>query len=132
MQVAGGLADVLGDGRRERDHVVMRRLLDLFDAGDVEARLRAQLARGVRGNDAGRRHRVGGGQLDLEPRLVASLLGPDAAHLGVGVSRNHRRQSADVSECTECTETAEDARCTQVQRALTRILRAYSVHSGTL
>ena len=31
----------------------------------------------------------GRGELDLEPRLVPALLAPDAAHLGVGVARNH-------------------------------------------
>ena len=47
--------------------------LDLFDAGDVEARPRPQFPRGVRRDDAGLRHRVGGGQLHLQPRLVAAL-----------------------------------------------------------
>ena len=61
-------------------------------------RVRAQLARGVRRDDAGLRHRVGGRELDLEPGLVAALLAPDRAHLGVGVARNHvsRDDSADV------------------------------------
>ena len=38
----------------------------------------------------GRRHRVGGGHLHLQPGLVAPLLAPDAAHLGMGVPGNHR------------------------------------------
>ena len=36
MQIPRGRPDVLGHGRRERNHVVMGRLLDFLDAGDVE------------------------------------------------------------------------------------------------
>ena len=89
MEPARRGADLLGDGGRERDHVVLGGLLDLFDARDVEGGPGAKLARGVRGHEARIRHGVGRGQLDLEPRLVAALLAPDGPHLGVGVAGNH-------------------------------------------
>ena len=40
MQIPRRRPDVLGHRRRERNHVVMRRLLDFLDAGDVEPRAR--------------------------------------------------------------------------------------------
>ena len=86
VQPARRRPDLLGDGRRERDDVVLRGLLDLLDAGDVERGPGAQLARGVGRHEARFRHRVGGRQLDFEPGLVAALIAPDRAHLGVGVS----------------------------------------------
>src|SRR5690606_211543 len=58
-----------------------------------EPRLRAQLPRRVGGNDAGLGHRVGGRELDLQPGLVPALVGPDAAHVGVGIVGNHRLRS---------------------------------------
>ena len=87
MEPARGGPDVLGDGGREGDDVVLRDLLDLLDAGDVERRLRAQLARRVRRNDARLGHRVGRRELHLQPRLVAALVAPDRAHLRIRVPR---------------------------------------------
>jgi hypothetical protein len=46
MQPARGGADVLRHGRREGDHVVLRGLFDLFDAGDVEGAALADVAGG--------------------------------------------------------------------------------------
>ena len=60
--------DVLGHRRREGDHVVLRGLLDLVDAGDVERALRAQVARRFGRHDAGVGHRFGGRQLHLRAR----------------------------------------------------------------
>ena len=60
--------------------------------------LRAQFAGGLDRHDAGGGHRVGGGQFDGEPRLVAPLFGPDAPHLGVGVSPDHARASCSASK----------------------------------
>ena len=48
-----------------------------------------RLARRVGGHEPGVGHRVGGGQFDLEPRFVATLLAPNRAHLGVCVPLNH-------------------------------------------
>ena len=55
-----------------------------------KAALLAQLARGLGRHDARLGHRVGRRELHLEPGLVAALLAPDRAHLGVGVAANHR------------------------------------------
>ena len=90
VQPARRRTDVLGDRRRERDDVVLCRLFDLVDAGDVEGALLAQRPRRLFRHDAGLRHRVGGGQLNLQPRLVLSLFAPDTAHFWVRVSGNHR------------------------------------------
>ena len=61
MEPPGGGTDVLGDGRREGDDVVLRDLLDCLDAGDVEGAALANVAGGFGRNDAGRRHGFGGG-----------------------------------------------------------------------
>ena len=82
-------ADVLGDGRRERDDVVLRGLLDFFDAGDVERAALADVAGGFGGDDAGARHRVGGCNFNLQPRFVLALVAPDATHLGVRIPLDH-------------------------------------------
>ena len=86
VQPARRRADLLGDGRREGDDVVLRDLLDLFDASDVEGAALADVARGFGRDDAGGRHRFGGGRLHEQPGLVAALVAPDAAHLGVRVA----------------------------------------------
>ena len=72
--------DALGDGRRERNDVVLRGLLDLFDAGDVEGRAGAQVTRRFGGNDAILGHRLRRCELNLQPGLVPALIGPDRAH----------------------------------------------------
>ena len=90
MQPAGRRADVLGDGGGEGDDVVLGDLLDFLDAGDVEAAALPDVARGVGGDDAGARHRVGGGHFDLQPGFVLALVAPDATHLGAGVASDHR------------------------------------------
>ena len=80
---------VLGDRRRERNHVMLRRLLDLFDARDVEGAALADVARGLGRHDAGGGHRVGRGGLHEQPGLVSTLVAPDPPHVGVGVPGNH-------------------------------------------
>ncbi len=86
-------ADVLGDGRGEGDDVVLGGLLDLFDAGDVEPGVLLEVDDCVGRHQAGTGHRVGSRELHFEPRLVAALLGPDAPHLGIGVTRDHASAS---------------------------------------
>ena len=86
MQPARRRSDLLGDGGREGDDVVLGGLLDLFDARDVEAAALADVARRLGRNDAGGRHRFGGGGLDQQPGLVAALVAPDPPHLRVGVA----------------------------------------------
>ena len=98
VQPPGGRPDDFRHGRRERNHVVLRRLFDLVDARDVERALVAQLARRFGRHDAGGSHRFGRRDFHLEPGLVAALLAPDATHLWVRVPRN---QSASCS-CVTC------------------------------
>ena len=89
VQPAGRRPDLFGDRGGEGDDVVLRDLLDRFDARHVEPGARAQLRRGVRRDHPGFGHRLCGGELDLQPRLVAALLAPDRAHCRIGVPRNH-------------------------------------------
>ena len=84
---------MLGDRRRECDHVVLRRLLDLVDPSDVEAPLGGEIAGRFAGHDAGVGHGLGGGHFDLQPGFEAALLAPDPAHLGMGITGNHRAAS---------------------------------------
>ncbi len=99
-------AGVFRDRCRERDDVVLSRLLDLFDAGDVEAALLAQGPCSVVRHDAGRRHRVGCRQLNLQPRLVLSLFAPDTAHFWVRVSGNHERDPGTGPPSLACCSTS--------------------------
>ena len=90
VEPAGRGPHLLGDGGREGDDVVLGGRLDLFDARDVEPAARADVRGGLGRDEARSGHRLGGRRLDREPRLVAPLVGPDAAHLGVGVAGDHR------------------------------------------
>ena len=96
VQPARRWADVFGHRRGEGDHVVLRRLLDLFDAVDVERGPLAQLTGGIGGHEAHGRHGVGRGQFHGQPGLVAALFGPDAPHLGVGVTADHASASCSA------------------------------------
>ena len=89
VQPPRGGTDMLGDRCGERNDVVLSDLLDRLDSGDVEGALLPDVAGRFGGNDAGRGHRFGGGGFDEQPRLVATLVAPDAAHLRVRVSRDH-------------------------------------------
>src|SRR2546430_1167599 len=82
-------ADVLGEARQERDHVVLHLALDLVDARDVEAALLPDRLGGFLGNDALGRERVAGMRLDLEPDAEPVLRLPDGAHLRPAVARDH-------------------------------------------
>ncbi len=97
MQPARRRPDVFGYRRREGDDVVLRRLLDLFDARDVEAGLLAKFAGGLGRHDAHSGHDVGRGQFDGQPRFVAPFFRPDAPHFGVRVSPDHARASCSAS-----------------------------------
>ena len=90
MEEARRRTDFLGDGGRERDHVVLGRPFDLFDAADVESGFRPQFPRGVDRHEAGVGHRVGRRELNVEPRLVAALLAPNRAHVRVCITGDHR------------------------------------------
>src|SRR5438045_4053532 len=82
-------ADVLGEARQERDHVVLHLALDLVDARDVETAFVPDGLGRFLGDDALRRERVAGMRLDLEPDAEPVLRLPDGAHLGPAVARDH-------------------------------------------
>jgi len=89
VDVLTGAADILGDVGEEGDDVVVRRRLDLGDAGDVERRLGLDLGDRLVGYLAELVPGPDGGDLDVEPGLHLRLLGPDGAHLGQGVALDH-------------------------------------------
>ena len=89
MQPARRRSDLLGHRRREGNHVVLGRLLDLLDAGDVEVAALTNVARGLARDDAGVGHRLRRRGLDLQPRLVAAFVAPDSAHVRVGIAWDH-------------------------------------------
>ena len=81
--------DALGDAGDEGDDVVLDLPLDLLDAGDVEAGPRLDRGEGLGGHDAALDEHLGRGDLHLEPRGEAVLVGPEAGHLGARVAGNH-------------------------------------------
>ena len=141
VQPARARPDVLGDVGGEGDHVVLRHLLDVVDARDLEGAALADVARGL-------------GAARCRPRAITSAaavstcsqvskrraLAPDAPHVGVGVPWNHARSSRRAvqvrdrrvdgpstvapsdpfenrSAATRCTSSAGDrARCLRASR----------------
>ena len=93
VEPAGGRSDVFGDRGRERDDVVLGGAFDLFDARDVERALLADVAGRLDGHEAGGGHGLGGRRLDEQPGLVATLVAPDPAHVGVRVACDHERSA---------------------------------------
>jgi hypothetical protein len=94
---ARGLADVFGQGRRERDHVMIGRLLYLADALDREGRLPPYLPHRRGGNGPHLGVDLADGDLHVQPLPEFVLLGPERAHLGQCVAFDHfleRRPSA--------------------------------------
>jgi hypothetical protein len=83
---------MLGHRRGEGDYIVLGCLLDFFDAGDVEGAAFTDVPGGFRGNDSGARHRVGCGDLDVQPGFVLPLVAPDATHFGMGITGDHVSQ----------------------------------------
>ena len=83
-------ADVLGHGGGEGDDVVLRDLFDFFDPLDVEPAAFPDVARRVRRDDAGARHRVRRSRFHLQPGFVLPLVAPDATHFGACVASDHR------------------------------------------
>src|SRR5678815_804742 len=90
MQPPRGRTHVLRYRRGEGNDVVLGSVLDFFDTGDIEPCTLTNVARCVRRDDTGARHRVGGCNLYLQPRFVLVLVAPDATHLRVGIACNHR------------------------------------------
>ena len=87
-------ADLLDVGE-EGDDVVPRRGLDLLDPGGIDQPLAVGGDGGGQGahrlgrDGADRRHRLGGGQLDVEPDAEPGLGREDRRHLGPAVARDH-------------------------------------------
>ena len=83
MQPARRRSDLLGHRGGEGNHVVLRGLLDFFDAGDLERGAGAQFLRRVGGHQSRLRHRIRRCQFYREPGLIAALLAPDRAISGL-------------------------------------------------
>ena len=75
--------------REEGDHVVAHLALDLGHPANVDARAGANRRCGSRRDHAARGELVAGGELDLEPALVAALVAPDRLHLRPRVALDH-------------------------------------------
>jgi len=75
-------ADVFGQGRGERDHVVMDHVLDRQNAMDGERGLFLDFGKGVVGDFPQSVPSLAGQDLDLEPRLELGLLAPKLDHFG--------------------------------------------------
>ncbi len=89
MQPARRWPHLLRNRGGEGDHVVLGDLLDFLDPRDVEGAALADIAGGVRRDDAVGRHGVGGGGFDEQPGFVTPLVAPDPPHVRVGVASNH-------------------------------------------
>jgi hypothetical protein len=85
----GGLADVLGHVREERDHVVVRLALDLLDPLHFERGAIADQSDVLGGNHTQLRLGLARQDLDVLPDLELVLERPDQTHLGPGVSLDH-------------------------------------------
>ena len=86
MEPAPVLADLLGDRLGEGQHVVVRAILDLADAGDIDARPLAHGRDRVGRHDSElgpARHRR---DLNVQPPGEPALVRPDGAHGGTGIA----------------------------------------------
>ena len=98
MDEAAVGADAFGEPGEEGDDVMPGLALDGVDAfqvfgrdiGDLGGAAFADGAGGGFRDGALGGHGLGGERLDVEPDAEAVLGGPDAAHFGAGVARNHR------------------------------------------
>ena len=91
---------MLSHGGGERDDIVLGDLFDLLYASDVESAALSDVARRLRRHDPRAGHRLGGGCLNLQPRLVPSLFTPHPTHFRARVPCNHRRVSTSFSTRT--------------------------------
>ena len=119
MEVARRGPDALFQKSEEGDHVVTGGLLDVVDARGVLRGERPCLACALldrlAGHEARVRHRARGGQLDLEPRLIAVLRRPQAHHLGPAVAGNHAAGVPAVrparNRCSDLAAQENDQQC---------------------
>jgi hypothetical protein len=89
------LADVFSERGRERDHVVVGRLLDLIDALDREGCLRLDLFERPRRDRPHLGVDFAHGDLHVQPLLESILLRPERAHLRQCVAWNHVQSMND-------------------------------------
>ena len=84
----------------------------------------ADIARRFRRDEAGRRHRVGGGGLHEQPGLVSSLVAPDPPYLGMCVTWNHGE--SPPREKIEDTGAQTRSGCSSTSSASSVVYSSYS------
>src|SRR6202022_3600910 len=89
MDEAGLGADMLGEVGQKRDHVVMRHVLYLVDALDLEGAALSDGAGRTLGDHAECGLSIAGMGLDLEPDPIPVFRRPDAGHLRTTIARDH-------------------------------------------
>ena len=89
MQPARGRTDFLGDSFGKGDDVVLRALLDLFDACDIKGAALPDIARGLGGYNPRGRHGFGCRGFDQQPCLIPPLIAPNSPHFWVRITWNH-------------------------------------------
>jgi hypothetical protein len=89
VHVAGICADRFLEVGQKRDEVVPRGGLDLVDAGGGHAGRGLDAAQRLRGDEAALGVDLAYRELDLEPRLVPGVLGPQPGHLRPRISGDH-------------------------------------------
>ena len=89
VQPARRRPDVLGDGGREGDDVVLGGAFDLVDPCRVDRSPLDDVAGRVGRHETVRRHRAGRGRFDAQPGVVLTLVAPEATHRGGCVAGNH-------------------------------------------
>jgi hypothetical protein len=77
---------------------VLDLLLDLLDAGDVEAGPLLDGGEGLPGHDAALDEDLRRRDLHLEPGGEAVLVGPEPGHLGARVARDHDGDLTEVRQ----------------------------------
>src|ERR1700730_1982202 len=88
-----GISYGLAHGHSEGDDIVFDTGFQFVYASDIYLGAGAQDRGGFFGHLAGFGERFGGGELDVEPFLVAIEVAPDAAHFFTRIAWNHVRTS---------------------------------------
>src|SRR6185369_13920725 len=89
MNKTARFTDRLREICRERDHVVIRRLLDLVDALNRKLRARFYLLQRIARNRAHLGVNLADSDFHVEPFLKLVLLRPERAHFGQCVTIDH-------------------------------------------
>ena len=83
------IANRFANGHGEGDHVVLDARFQFIDARHIHLRARPQCRGGFFRHQAGFGQRIGGGQLNVQPLLVAVGVAPDPPHLFSRITWNH-------------------------------------------